>query len=405
MKPAVNNPMQQNAGIIQPVLENLSAIFQIWIKYISCSGEYVITPVQEKQCQICHLIRSHPLGAQRCWEAARQSLYLSPDQHHLFTCHAGFYVLAIPLQGKRSPIGVLETGGIRLSAEPGDYERFMKNVSDLGLDERLSRQYFEELPVKKRQEVLLLGETLYAISNCFLELGSAQARIQQEKSERALLQSELQALNSQINPHFLFNTLNTIQMLSYLEGARKTPAIINALSNLLRARLNCNQLLTSLEEELAVINNLLLIQKTRFEDRLQIRIDIPAVLLDALVPSLSLQPLVENALIHGLEPSEKIGRLDLQAMTQGGDLVIYVKDNGVGMTAPEVDKIERRLRQQESNGDGSEIGIVNIHRRCLALFGDEYGIGIRSAKNRGTEMTLRIPLRIRGCESNENIIG
>lgn len=86
-------------------------------------------------------------------------------------------------------------------------------------------------------------------------------------------------------------------------------------------------------------------------------------------------------------------------------LVFYVRDNGVGMTALEVDKIKRRLRQQESTGNGSEIGIVNIHKRCLALFGKEYGIDIKSAKNNGTDMTLRIPLRIRGCENNENIIG
>ncbi|MDH7576958.1 MAG: PocR ligand-binding domain-containing protein [Bacillota bacterium] len=402
MKTINNTPFQQNQDIIQPVLENLSNFYQLWIKYVSCSGTYVITPINKQQCNFCRLIRNHPVGYQRCRETARRCVYLDPNRHHLFPCHAGLYVLAVPLQGERGPIGALATGEIRISDGTVDTDKVLQKVADLGLNrERLSR-YYEEVPVKKSEEILLLGETLYAISNCFIRLGSAQAKIKQAEIEKTLLESELRALSSQINPHFLFNALNTIQMFSYLEGARRTPDIINALSNLLRARLNVNNLLTSLKEELEVINNFLFIQRTRFEDRLQVVLDIPDDLLDARVPALSLQPLVENALTHGLEPYEGIGHLELQAEVQGQDLIFHVRDNGVGMTPGELAKITGRLNRKEISGEAGEIGIANIHKRCLVLFGERYGISIKSEKNRGTEVTLRIPFTIGADRRNEN---
>lgn len=399
-----DTPFQQNTDIIQSVLENLSNFYQLWIKYVSCSGTYVIIPINKQQCNFCRLIRNHPVGYQRCRETAQQCVYLNPSKHHLFPCHAGLYVLAVPLQGEQGPIGALATGEIRISDGTVDTGKVLQKVADLGLNEERLLRYYEEIPVKKREEVLLLGETLYAISNCFIKLGSAQAKIRQAEIEKALLKSELRALSSQINPHFLFNTLNTIQMFSYLEGARRTPDIINALSNLLRARFNVNDLLTSLKDEMEVIKNLLFIQKTRFEDRLQVAIDIPDVLLDAQVPALSLQPLVENALTHGLEPYEGIGRLELQAEVQGQDLVFHVRDNGVGMTSGELAKITGRLNRREISWEAGEIGIANIHKRCLALFGGDYGISIKSEKNRGTEVTLRIPFTTGGSERNEDFI-
>ena len=241
--------------------------------------------------------------------------------------------------------------------------------------------------------MLLLGETLYAVSNCFLRLGATEAKIQQAETEKALLNSELRALSYQINPHFLFNTLNTIQMLSVIEGAKKTPDIINALSSLLRARLNDCDLLTSVKEEMEIVKNLLIIHKTRFEDRVQIVMDISCDILNAQIPTLSLQPLVENALTHGLEPYEGSGVWNYRQKYRE-DLIFHVRDNGVGMTPQELKKIFDNLNLEELQGEVSEIGITNIHTRCRALYGKEYGVSIKSEKNRGTEVALRIPLII-----------
>lgn len=386
-----NTPFQQNLDIIQPVLEGLSIFNESWIKYVSCSGAYISTPINKQQSNFCRLIRNHPVGYQRCRETARKCVYLDPKKHHLFPCHAGLYVLAVPLQGEQGHLGALATGEIRIDTGVQDTRQVLQKVGDLNLDRERLLAYYEEIPVKRRKKVLLLGETLYAISNCFLRLGAAEAKIRQAETEKALLNSELRALSYQINPHFLFNTLNTIQMLSVIEGAKKTPDLINAVSSLLRARLNVSDPLTSVKDEMDVIKNLLIIHKTRFEDRFQFVTDIPCQLLDARIPTLSLQPLVENALAHGLEPYEGIGRLELQAEAQGGNLIFYVRDNGVGMSTQEHAKIMEILNRKEISDEVCEIGIANVHKRCRALFGVDYGISIKTEKNRGTEATLRIP--------------
>lgn len=387
-------PFQQNLGIIQPLLENLSIIYESWIKYVNSSGAYIYTPINKQQCNFCRLIRSHPVGYQRCRDTAQKCVYLNPKKHHLFSCHAGLYVLTVPLQGEQGGVGALATGEIRIDTGTQDARQVLQKVADLNLHDERLLAYYEEIPVKKREKVLLLGETLYAVSNCFLRLGATEAKIQQAETEKALLNSELRALSYQINPHFLFNTLNTIQMLSVIEGAKKTPDIINALSSLLRARLNDSDLLTSVKEEMDVVKNLLIIHKTRFEDRVQIVMDIPCGILDAQIPTLSLQPLVENALTHGLEPYEGVGHLELQAEVQGEDLIFHVRDNGVGMTPQELKKIFENLNREELPGEVSEIGIINVHTRCRALYGKDYGVSIKSEKNRGTEVTLRVPFII-----------
>jgi ligand-binding sensor protein len=386
-------PFQQNLDIIQPLLENLSTVYQSWIKYVSRSGAYICTPVNKQQCNFCRLIRDHPLGYQRCRETAEKCGYLDPKKHHLFPCHAGLYVLAVPLQGEQGSVGALATGELKINGIQ-DAERVLQNVADLNLSEERLLAYYEEIPVKSRENMLALGETLYAVSNCFLKLGAAEARIQQTEREKELLNSELRALSYQINPHFLFNTLNTIQMLSVIEGAKKTPDIINALSSLLRARLNAGDPLTSVKEEMDVIINLLTIHKARFEDRFQAVTDIPAIILAARIPALSLQPLVENALTHGLEPYDGIGRLELWAEVEGKDLIFHVKDNGVGMNLQECAKIAGNLVREETSGEMNAIGIANIHKRCRSLFGDGYGVGIKSEKNQGTEATLRVPFEV-----------
>lgn len=389
-----NTPFQHNLDIIQPLLESLSITYESWIKYVNGSGAYICTPINKQQCNFCRLIRNHPVGYQRCRETAQKCVYLNPRKHHLFLCHAGLYVLAVPLQGEQGCVGALATGEIKINSGVQDAEQVLKKVFDLNLPEELLLAYYEEIPVKRREKVLLLGETLYAVSNYFLRLGAAEAKIQQVEIERTLLNAELRALSYQINPHFLFNTLNTIQMLSIIEGAKKTPEIINALSSLLRARLNISEPLTSVKEEMDVVKNLLIIHKTRFEDRFQIVMDIPCFILDARIPALSLQPLVENALIHGLEPYEGVGCLELKADVRGEDLIFHVRDNGVGMTPQEHAKIIKSLNRKDISNKSSEIGLANVHQRCRALFGEDYGISIQSAKNRGTEVILRIPFTI-----------
>ena|GEM_PF-1614246 len=400
------NSISQSLDTMQPVLETFSALHNILLKFVSCSGKHILKPKHKLQSNFCRLIRSHPDGLHRCYDSTGHRAHLDPNKPHLLTCHAGLFVLVVPLQGERGVIGALAAGGIRAySSNPSEGRVLIERLRDLDLDEEKLLKYYEEIPTKTHSEIMLLGKAIHAISNCLLELGAAMEKIKEAEMEKALAESELRALSSQINPHFLFNTLNIIQMISYLEGANQTTDLINALANLLRARLSVNSLFTILLDELEVINNLLVIQKVRFEDRLQVSIVIPDDLLELQLPTLSLQPLIENALVHGLEPLEGKGRLELLATVKETDVVFLVKDNGVGMTAYKLAKIRNQLvsKQTRDRDNAGEIGLVNIHQRCQACFGKKYGLEIYSKKNKGTEVYLRIPLIIKGCELNENL--
>jgi len=349
------------------------------------------------------MIRSHPEGSERCLATAIKSVYFTPNMPHTFTCHAGLLVLTVPLVCGGELLGALATGELRALGQDGA-EITLERLHDLDLDKEKLLYYFAEIPVKKREDVIQLGRLINSISNCFLSLGMAIGETHKAEVEKALIESELKALNSQINPHFLFNTLNAIQMVSYLEDANQTSNLINALANLLRVRLDTGSYFTTLREELQVIKNLLFIQKTRFEDRLQIAIFIPEDLLEMQIPSLSLQPLVENALIHGLEPREGIGRLELRAFIQPREIIFLVKDNGVGIGPADLGKIRDRLIEGPVS-KSKKIGLVNINQRCKTLFGNGYGIKINSERDKGTEVFLRIPIlsRNKGCELGENI--
>lgn len=401
MKLNKNDFLAKNSKVIQSLLESLSAAHNVWIKFVSCTGDYIYTPKEKLQGNYCRLIRSHPEGFCRCKASAIKSVFLEPNRPHLFTCHAGLIILAVPLLCGEELLGSLATGEIRTKDTQSERNDMLRRLFDLNLNENQLLKFYNEVPIKKEDEVIRLGQLISAISSCFLNLGMAIGESQKIEIERALIESELKALNSQINPHFLFNTLNAIQMISYLEDADQTSKIINALAKLLRAKLDTSTYFTTLREELEVIQNLIYIQKTRFEDRLQATIFIPEELLDLQLPRLSLQPLVENAFLHGLEPLDGTGKLELRAFVQHGDAVILIKDNGCGMNSAELAKIRDGLDSKQIE-DIKGIGLVNINQRCKALFGNDYGIEIDSEKNGGTEVYLRIPIRDKGCELDED---
>src|SRR5207245_153138 len=150
--------------------------------------------------------------------------------------------------------------------------------------------------------------------------------------ERSLSQAKLQALQMQLNPHFLFNTLHAISSLVH-KDAEAADRMITRLSDLLRYALKSTESEeVPLRQELDFLSGYLEIEQTRFGDRLKVRMDIAPETLDALVPNLLLQPLVENAIRHGIEPRAKPGRIDLRSRCESGQLKLAVRDNGLGLS-------------------------------------------------------------------------
>jgi two-component system LytT family sensor kinase len=201
-----------------------------------------------------------------------------------------------------------------------------------------------------------------------------------EEQERLLMQARVDALISQINPHFLFNTLNTVSSLVRFDPdtARK---VVLKLSNILRRRLKTQIHFASLKQELDFIDDYLDIEVVRFgKDKLQIRKEIDPDTLDLVVPSMILQPLIENATRHGIGPKIEGGTITLRSRRQGGRLTVEVIDDGMGF--PD----DRRLESLDSG-----IGIRNVRERLKALYGQEFTFVIDSAPGKGTAIRLEIP--------------
>lgn len=200
-----------------------------------------------------------------------------------------------------------------------------------------------------------------------------------------LKQTELKVLQSQINPHFLFNTLNTIARLAMFEEADDTLKLIESTSELLRYNLGkINREGVTLKDEIDNVKEYIYIQKTRFSDRIVFKFNIDESLLGSKAPYLVLQPLVENAIIHGIEPMEKSGELKLSVFEQDGSVVVKIEDNGVGMSRKDLDHV---------NNDDSprSIGLSNVKKRIEYFFGRSNLLAVSSEKGRGTIVTITMP--------------
>jgi len=228
------------------------------------------------------------------------------------------------------------------------------------------------------------------------QLHQAQVRLIEEIKahtdlEEALKFMELKALQSQVNPHFLFNTLSTIAGLSIFESAVKTTELVQSLSRLLRYSLRSIGQMVALSEELAYVNDYLAIQKARFGDRIAVETDISPHIGAAQVPVLTLQPIVENAIIHGLE-AKMDGQLRLEARADGDRVVIMVIDNGVGIDPVRLAEIQELRAGMSGRSHTTGLGFANVHKRLQHFFGTSYGLQLESTPGQGTRVTIALPL-------------
>ena len=215
----------------------------------------------------------------------------------------------------------------------------------------------------------------------------------------ALKEARFQALQNQVNPHFFFNTINVIAKLAFLEGAVETEAMAYALADLMRYSLrrfaDADGLVT-LRDEVEHARRYLLIQGTRFRDRLTLNFEIDQMALDIRVPPLSLQPIIENAFVHGLEPSERHGQFLLSVQKAREYVVISVQDNGVGISS---EQAYRLMTDAESNdviipesAHTTGLGLVHVRDRLRYYYGEKCRLVIESELGSGTTVRLLLPL-------------
>ena len=219
-----------------------------------------------------------------------------------------------------------------------------------------------------------------------------------DKQTRAAAAAEVRALQARMNPHFLGNALNAIAALSTV-APRQVPRATGRLRQFLRASFDQQErMLVPLEEELALVSAYLDIEALRFGSRLKVERAIDPCLLKVLIPPFSLQPLVENAVQHGLHSSPRAGRVRLLVRPVGGWLELSVSDDGQGVSPTEVEKVFFAERPRVH-------ALVLLRRRLQGLFGRSFQLEVRSEVGQGTAVTLRIPLGFEGVNTSLEAVG
>lgn len=213
--------------------------------------------------------------------------------------------------------------------------------------------------------------------------------------ETNLREAELELLQAQINPHFLYNTLDTIIWLAESGKQGTVVEMVSALSHFFRTSLNYGNGIVTLEEEERHVRSYLQIQQVRYQDILEYNIDFSINTKEARIPKITLQPLIENALYHGIKNRRGKGKIVVSSLKENDDVIISIIDNGIGMSVEQVSKILDRLKRKDRNDEGQvkgeSYGIYNVNERIRLKFGEKYGITISSAYGEGTCVKVRIP--------------
>lgn len=222
-----------------------------------------------------------------------------------------------------------------------------------------------------------------------------ESKISKQKLENHQQKMEFEMLSSQINPHFLYNTLETIRMKALSNNDREVANSVKLLGKYMRHNLESTGTTTSLQLELYYIEIYLTIQKLRFENKINFSITVEPVFdtNNYYILSLLIQPIVENSIIHGLEEVEEGGQIDITVTTDAikDQVIISVSDNGIGLTQEELTALMNRIHSKDKKVNSS-IGLFNIYQRIKLCYGEEYGLDIISSIGNGTTVKLLLPL-------------
>ena len=244
--------------------------------------------------------------------------------------------------------------------------------------------------IELNNEIGHLSKTFNVMISRIKDLMEKTVRDEEEKRR-----SEIRALQAQINPHFLYNTLDTIIWMSAGGKNDEVVEVTSALARLFRTSISKGENLVTLLNEVENIKSYLTIQKMRYEDKLSWRVDVPPGLLGLMTPKLILQPIVENAVYHGVKMSQAGGEIAISARTEGERLTITIADSGVGMTA---EQLEQLFVPRPDTDRG--IGVINVNNRIRLLFGEEYGLHYFSAPGEGTRVEIWLPVIEGGDEDD-----
>ena len=256
-------------------------------------------------------------------------------------------------------------------------------------------KFDQSVKVKGPHEIIILSDAMNSMSNKLSKIINQNYILSLREKE-----ARLNALQSQINPHFLYNTLNTIGMLAEIANIPTIAKAAQALSDMFRYNIKSTSKLVSIREELEHVDNYLCIQNIRYDNAIQYQFNIPEEILGYKTIKFVLQPIVENAIYHGLELKKGEKKITITAQRKEDLIILWVEDNGLGIPHHKLESLQKNLDSFEyiekysvgSLNVKSEIGLINVHQRIRIYYGEPCGLQIQSEQNIGT--TVQICLKL-----------
>lgn len=392
---------------LQTIQNDFSKSMGVALVIVDEKGVPVTTP--SGFSNFCKLSRSNLSQQYKCFQCdnAGGRAAMSANKPFVYRCYCDFVEFAVPIIVHDQYLGAFISGQIRVESEKEQTIPYILGRStEWQKDKKLieAHQQANFIPYDKFEAAAyaLLNITLYLAEQAYAnkiqkELHAKSIKLAEEQRnraelERALCDAEYKVLSYQINPHFLFNVLNTIGRLAFLENAEQTENTVYYFSDMMRYILKkSDNTLITIGSEVNSVKSYLAIQQIRLKDRFSYDIDIPNKYLDIASPFLILQPLVENCFKYVIEPREIKSYISLHAYDDGKNVILEVIDNGDGI-APE--KIEEILSDDKKESNHGSLGIKNVRNRLRLLFGQQYGLEIESPNkpNMGTTIRLRFPM-------------
>lgn len=395
---------------LQKIQDNFSTAVGVAMVMVDPEGNPITRP--SGFSGFCDAIRSDPKWRQRCFhcDAVGGRAALSSGEPTIYKCHCGLMDFSAPISIRGEYLGAAVCGQVSLA--PGETMPEVMDLSGLFPTEEAWREnpelsrLFGEVGEITFERLRAAAYSLFYFASYIVEesynttiseeLFTNRLRLMEESKRRAelegsLREAELQALAYQVNPHFMFNVLNTIGRLALVEDAERTEATVQAFADMMRYILRKSGApFVTLGTELEHVQNYLYLLQIRLGDRFSFDLVFPDEIRGVPCPFMALQPIVENCINYAIEPRESGGLIEITAYRDGGDVIVDIADNGEGISH------DRKLAALAGTaGDGSRrsIGISNIDSRLRHFYGADHGMEIVSPyrDGRGTLVRLRLP--------------
>ncbi|KGK85058.1 histidine kinase [Desulfosporosinus sp. HMP52] len=323
---------------------------------------------------------------------------LEPGKKLRFNCRYGLANMLLPVEINNQTIGYVV--GAQVYSTDSEYQKYLIDINELAKEKELAPEFIaksiaairtiEENKIGIHEQICnhITQNISYDFSQSINTADKAIARLSIEKEmlEKKIIDLEAKNMSLLINPHFLFNTLNSIARIAYFEKSHTTEELIYCLSDLLRYNLKQDDELHTIGAEIDNIEKYLYIQKIRFKNRLEYDIDIADNIKPYRIPNMIIQPVVENALIHGITPKRDGGKIKITAEKYKNDINISVMDNGNGFPK----EVLQSLHDSENK---LGIGFRSTDNRLKRYFGENYGLKIAKSDYSGSTVTISIPTK------------